>query len=118
MVDTRPLDRRRDVARLYGDPVPPAPAPVTRTPEPEPTPALKGAVKVSEFPERCRYPFPAIARDGGIWKIDPAELNAKAESIRSAAWQWAKQHGVKAKVVIDDGFAYVQFTSGGDDARG
>lgn len=82
-----------------------------------PPPALKGAVKVERFPTRRggKYPFREIAADRGIWKLDPAAYQVKRpESIRAAAWTWAKDAGLKAKVVCDSGFAYVQFTPAGD----
>lgn len=98
----------------------PAPAMVRGTvlpPEPGPAgpAAIKGAVRVAEFPDRTPYPFAQIASDGGVWRIDPAEFKAKPESIRSAAWTWAKKKGLTVKVVLSDGQAFVQFS--GDDER-
>jgi hypothetical protein len=76
----------------------------------EPMPALKGAVKVGAFPDKSRYPFQQIAADGGVWKINPAEFRTKPQSVRSAASKWAIDRGLQAKVVVDDGHVYVQFT--------
>lgn len=80
----------------------------------EPVPALKGAVKVTSFPEHGMYPWPEIAADGGIWKLDAAAFTwrgkpTKPVSVRAAASKWASEHGLRAKVVIDGGSVYVQF---------
>jgi hypothetical protein len=91
----------------------PAPALIQGRVEPgTPPPALKGAVKVSAFPEKSPYPFREIADDGGVWELDPAEFKVKPESIRSSAWSWAKKNGLVVKVVIDGGYVFVQFTGG------
>lgn len=74
--------------------------------------AIKGAVKVDAFPERCKYPFPQIARDGGIWQLDPAAYGVTAAAIKQAAPKWAQSHGLTVKVVADDGMVYVQFGGG------
>ena len=88
--------------------------------EPTPPPSLKGAVKVAGFPVKSPYPFREIAADGGVWKLDPAAFlwrgkPTKGTSIRTAAWKWAADHHVSAKVVLDDGHVYVQFTAKADD---
>jgi hypothetical protein len=86
-------------ARASGVPVPPAQPPV-----------LKGAVRVPAFPAPpSRYPFRAIARDGGVWKLDSAVFGVKPETIRSAASSWAGDNGFKARTVLADQFVYVQF---------
>jgi hypothetical protein len=80
------------------------------TPAEPPSPAVKGAVKVDVFPDHCRYPFAAIAADGGIWRLDPAEFGiAKPESLRTQALSWARKHNVTAKTAVSDGHVYVQF---------
>jgi hypothetical protein len=78
-------------------------------------PAIKGAVKVDDFPARSIYPFKEIAADGGIWKLDPAAYSwhgkpIKVGGLRATAGKWAMENGLKAKTVIDGGFLYVQFT--------
>lgn len=80
------------------------------SPPPPPPPTLKGAVKVDGFPDRCKYPFAEIATDGGVWKLDPAEYQAKPGTIRSAASKWATEHSIPVKTVVDGGFVYIQFT--------
>jgi len=81
-----------------------------------PPPTLKGAVKVGAFPSKERYPFRAIADDGGVWKLDPAVFppwkgkSVKAESIRTAASKWATERGLSAKTEIDGGYLFLQFT--------
>ena len=119
---TVPLERRRQVAELYGGKggtpeqaraalasSPEAPAASANDVPAPPPGALKGAVKVSGFPDRSLYPFREIADDGGVWKLDAATFKAKPQSVRSAAWAWAKKNDRKTKVVIDGGFVYVQF---------
>jgi hypothetical protein len=88
-------------ARAQGA-APAAPEPVTAE--------LKGAVKVEDFPRNNKYPFRAIADDGGVWKLDPSVFGAKPQSIRVAASKWGSEHGLKATTAADEGFVYVQFT--------
>jgi hypothetical protein len=102
-----------EAASRNGHPAAPPPrAPATPAVQ---VPALKGAVKVSAFPGRSMYPFREIADDGGVWKLDPAAFTwrgkpGQPQSIRTAASKWAIDHEMKAKVVIDAGDVYVQFT--------
>lgn len=70
---------------------------------------IPGAVKVAGFPVRTTYPFPAIAEDGGVWRIDPAEHKVTAGTIRAAASKWAAYHNLKVKTMVDGGLVYVQF---------
>lgn len=73
-------------------------------------PVIKGAVKVEAFPERCKYPFPEIARDGGVWRIDPAAFKVTPTGVKQAAGKWADRHELKVKIMAEDGQVYVQFT--------
>jgi hypothetical protein len=81
-------------------------------PAPGPPPALRGAVKVEAFPERSKYPFREIARDGGIWRLDPATWKVSPGAIAQASRKWADSHGLAVKVITDDGMVYVQFKAG------
>jgi hypothetical protein len=83
-------------------------------PAPAPPQALKGAVKVQAFPDRSKYPFAQIARDGGIWKLDPATWKVTASAIVQAARRWADGHRLAVKAITDDGMVYVQFSKGGE----
>jgi hypothetical protein len=76
-----------------------------------PAPTLKGAVKVGGFPATEKYPFRAIARDGGVWQLDPAYFKVKAETIRTSAASWATHNGFRSKTVAAKGFVYVQFSA-------
>jgi hypothetical protein len=92
------------------------PPSVTAVPPPGAAPELRGAVRVGGFPPdsrtgRTRYPFPELARDGGVWRIDPATWGAKPLSIRSAANKWAHSHGYTAQARTGaDGMLYLQFS--------
>lgn len=81
---------------------------------PSPVPVLKGAVKVDRFPTRCKYPFAEIAKDGGIWKLDPAEFKVSPGGVVQAARKWAQDNGLAVKAVTGDGMTYVQFSKDGD----
>ena len=81
-------------------------------PAPQSPPALHGAVKVSGFPVKSKYPFAQIAADGGVWKLDAAVFKAKPGSIRSSANTYASINQMSVKTVIDGGFIYIQFTKG------
>lgn len=75
-----------------------------------PAPQIKGAVKVDAFPVKSKYPFRQIADDGGVWKLDPAAFEVTHHAIRLAAPKWAKANGLKAKLALEDGQVYIQFT--------
>jgi hypothetical protein len=94
----------------------PAPALIQGHVEPDgtPPPALKGAVKVTEFPERSKYPFRQIASDGGIWEIDPAVFKVTPGAVVQAARKWAEGRSLAVKLITDDGLVYVQFKAGGE----
>jgi hypothetical protein len=76
---------------------------------PAAVPNIRGAEKVNGFPDLCRYPFQAIADDGGVWRLDPEVYKVTPQGISMAATQWAKRTGKTVKKVTDSGLVYVQF---------
>jgi hypothetical protein len=79
--------------------------------EPAMTEPVKGAQKVDRFPDRTKYPFDAIARDGGVWKLDPAEYKVQPHTIFQGAKRWARDHGYDVRAEVHHGWAYIQFTA-------
>lgn len=76
------------------------------------------AEKVDRFPggapgtPQLKYPWPEIARDGGIWRLNPADYgDVQLRSFQAAAAGWASRHGYRARTKTYEGALFVQFTT-------